>query len=96
MESNEWNRMASPRKRGRPSLAEVAARAAPVDAIPVVITAVHLPPMRGFRCPHCGRGQAPKITQTAGVIRYCKCSLCDGRMRVEYSTDGLARVIYPM
>ncbi len=91
------DRMAIPtRKRGRPSLAEVAARAPSVAAEPMTVIQANLPPMQGFRCPHCGRGQAPRITQTTGLTRYCSCGLCGKRMRVEYASDGMARVIYPM
>lgn len=96
MDEQQHDRMATPRKRGRPSLAEISARAAPVDAVAIVITTINLPPMDGFRCPRCGRGQVPRITQTVGLTRYCNCGLCGKRMRVEYATDGMARTIYPI
>jgi hypothetical protein len=96
MDEQQHDRMAIPRKRGRPSLAEISARAAPVEAVAIVITTINLPAMSGFRCPHCGRGQAPRITKTAGLIRFCLCGLCGKSMRVEYSTDGMARTIYPI
>jgi hypothetical protein len=96
MEDSIPNRMATPRKRGRPSLAEIAARMEPVAAQPVTIEQPNLPPMAGFFCPKCGRAQCPRITKTHGLTRYCACGLCGKPMRVEYSVDHKARVIHPM
>ena len=88
MEENHLNRMAAvPGKRGRPSNAELAARA---EIVKVEIVEVELPRIAGIKCPGCGRGMFPRILRTNGSVRTCSCNLCGRMMRIEYDREGRA------
>jgi transcription elongation factor Elf1 len=74
------NRMEQPRKRGRPSNADLAARAGETqesDALPVVLDR-HVPPLN---CPKCGRGMDPRVTKWHNGAAYCQCRLCGGHFQ---------------
>ncbi len=88
MEATPHDRMAIPRKRGRPSNAELAAREKPVPAeeAPISVSVT----MQGIRCIGCGRHMVPKVESTRGALRYVRCSLCGSRMAVEYDPTGKA------
>lgn len=89
MEDNLSDRMAAPRKRGRPSNTEIAARSEPEP-----VEAVHIP-VPGIRCMHCGRGTTPRIIRTAGLQRTVACTLCGRHMVLVYKAGVpvLGRVI---
>ncbi len=86
------NRMATTRNRGRPTLAEVAARKPPETPTVADIPNPQpgLPPIRGFVCLGCGVAQNPKVYQTKGLIRCVSCSHCGTRMRMTYSENATA------
>lgn len=84
--TNPLNRMAQGRKRGRPSRAEMAERAAPTPVEPVVIETA------GMQCIGCGRAIVPRVAYTwkkDGMERsVLYCPHCGVRFSVE---DGMAR-----
>jgi len=86
VEDNTENRMATARKRGRPTNAEVAARAAPV---PVEEVTVQLPPLKGFNCPCCGKGIVPRIIGTKDLARYAICPHSGRQIIMRYNANGV-------
>ncbi len=100
MEDNINNRMdEGPRRRGRPTNAEVSARVPPVQEMAtgaIDSTDSTSIPRDGMTCMHCGRKQFPRITNTNGLSRYVSCSLCGQRMRIDYATDFRSKVIHKL
>jgi hypothetical protein len=75
MEDSPENRMAEPRRRGRPpKSANVPTEQ--FDALPVVLEFRHVPPLN---CPKCRRGMAPRVLRWTGNTAMCSCALCGGR-----------------
>lgn len=75
MQTQLTNRQAPEPKRGRPTNAEIAARAPVVASEPVP---VHV---TGCRCPCCGRAMIPKILRGNMESGDCRCTLCGGVFR---------------
>lgn len=94
MEDALSNRQDAPRRRkqGRPTLAEVAARAAPEPpkVAPIPNPNPGLPPIYGFVCPMCGRAQNPRIIRTVGLVRIASCELCGCRLKMTYTENATA------
>ncbi len=101
MDDNLQNRMVdAPRKRGRPTNAEISGRQPPVEqsvaSVPEIIDADTTLPREGIACLHCGRQQFPRITTTTGLSRYVSCALCGKKMRIDYAADMRTRVMHKL
>lgn len=75
MENNIQNRQASPKKRGRPTKAEIESRPVPIPADPIPLNV-------GRICPCCGRGMVPKVLRSTENVKYCSCTLCGGSFKM--------------
>lgn len=78
------NRMATVKKRGRPSNAEIAARAPAVPVVEVMVQPDPLPALAGIVCPCCGRSMIPRIVRTDGNERTVVCAFTGRRMLITY------------
>ncbi len=71
MDDQYADRMATPRRRG--PVASTTPTPLPQAAEEVEIPQ---PPLKGIRCPGCGRGMVPRRTATNGGKVYAACALC--------------------
>lgn len=83
--------MASPKKRGRPTNAEIMARGGAQAAVEVTISVVV--PMKGISCPACGKAMVPRIQRTRGNSRFVACCLCPANMVIDYTADGQPKTV---
>lgn len=86
MDPDHTNRMATPRKRGRPSNAELAARqpAEPVEEREIEMSVYQV----ALCCPHCRRFMSPRIEGGRGFSRYAVMPCCTKRVRIDYDHNG--------
>lgn len=88
MYADNTDRMAATRRRGRPTLGEIAARPAEEPVVEVVVDSA-----KAMECPRCRRHMTPRIDHTKQCIRYASMPCCGVRVRITYARDGKPETI---
>jgi predicted RNA-binding Zn-ribbon protein involved in translation (DUF1610 family) len=91
MIESDNNRMGNPRRRGRPSNAEISARtpAEPAKEVVIESRASYV----ALECPHCRRAMVPRVVTSHKLSRYANMPCCGAYVRIDYDQSGQAQMV---